>query len=82
MAKPRLVKLIGGTRDGETVEVQTWQPLVYMTKRISIADGDALDIDGVMKWKNPEEVYERNADGDFVYTRTVHYKPDDAVPPG
>ena len=69
------VKLIGGTNDGRSVRVNTWQPLIYMPRRMSVEENAALMIDDVVSWKPPEEVYERNDLGEFVYTRTVHYKP-------
>lgn len=75
-AKKQTIVLIGGTRDGESVQVYQWQPLIYVTKRISFDEAQGLIIDEVKTWKSPEEVYIRNRDGDFVYDRTVNYKPE------
>lgn len=75
-AKVQRVKLIGGTRDGESFDVYSYQKSVYLTKRISTEDAAYLKINGVVCWKSPEEVYERQADGSFLYRETVHYKPE------
>lgn len=75
--KTKLVKLVGGTHDGETVEVYSYQPLIYLAKRISMEEAADLDIDGTTAWKFPEEVYEKQLpSGDFVYRNTVNYKPE------
>ena len=75
----KLVTLVGGTNDGQQVRVYSFQPSVYRMKRISVEEHAALAIDERMSWKPPEEVYEKNKDGDFVYSHTVHYKPEDFV---
>ncbi len=67
------VKLIGGSRNGETVEVESWQQLVYMKKRISMKEAEELKIDECCATKGPDEVYCRGKDGAFSYSRTVNY---------
>ncbi len=79
--KVQPVKLVGGTRDGESWDVYSYQPMVYLAKRITLEESSALYIDGVTAWKSPEEVYEIQHDGNFHYQRTVHYKPADACSP-
>jgi len=71
----KTVKLIGGSRDGESIEIYPRQPLVYLRKRITMAEDAELKISETTSWKPPEEVYTRNDDGEFVYDRTVDYKP-------
>lgn len=79
-AKVQRVKLIGGTRGGETFDVYAYQPTVYLTKRISVTEDSGLKIDGAICWKSPEEVYERQEDGSFLYRETVQYKPEGLTP--
>lgn len=79
--KQKKAKLVGGTRNGETTLVIPlkgiyWPPLVYMTKRISLAESQELAIDDVTAWKPPEEVYVHRGNGEYYYRNTVHYKPD------
>lgn len=66
--------LVGGTRDGELVEISSLQRVIYVAKRISTEETKALQIDDSTMWKPPEEVYERGADGLFYYNRTVNWK--------
>ncbi len=74
-AQTKIYKLFGGTHDGETCERFPFQKSIYLTKRITIEEDRELMIDDVVAWKAPEEVYEKGADGNFHYVRTVHYKP-------
>lgn len=77
-AAGRKARLKGGSHDGEAVWVRVnngrRQPVLYLQKRISIADEKALRIDDRIAWKPPEEMYEL-LDGGYVYKRTVYYKP-------
>ncbi len=66
--------LVGGTRDGELVEISSLQRVVYLPKRISIEENKALQIDDSTMWKPPEEVYERDGNGLFQYARTINWK--------
>lgn len=72
------ITLKGGSRDGEMVEILINsgrpQPVIHMAKRISIDESRGLAIDENVTWKSPEEVYEL-IDGEYVYKRTVYYKP-------
>lgn len=77
---PKKVKLIGGSRDGESIKVKTWQVVLYMPIRLSIEEMRQLRIDDRMRWKTPEEVYLRGDTGDFTFNKTIHYKPVDFMP--
>lgn len=75
----RPVTLRGGTHDGETVTLPWWQLVLYTPKIITDAERQALQIDGVVAWKIPDEVYvpatRSCGDGVWVLGRTVEYKP-------
>lgn len=77
-AAGRKARLKGGSYDGEAVWVRVnngrRQPVLYLQKRISIADEKALRRDARIAWKPPEEVYEL-IEGEYVYKHTVYYKP-------
>ena len=75
----RTVTLQGGTHDGDTLPLPWWQPVLVMLKRITADERQALHIDGVIEWKDPEEVYEPvngcRENSTWVLTKTVNYKP-------
>lgn len=73
MAKVETVKLVGGTRDGETWDVFGFQKSLFLMKKISLEEDQALVVDGVIKRKSPEEVYVRQKDGTFLFDHEVHY---------
>jgi hypothetical protein len=77
--KVGVVSLVGGTHDGEVHTTYAYQRVAYLQKRITMEESKALDIDGAIAWKPPEEVYRKGEDGRFYYSRTVHYRPDDAL---
>jgi len=70
-------RLVGGTRDGELVQVYPYQQIIYKKKLITIEEAEALRIDGEIMWEGPDEVYEKGGDGQFHYKRTVNYKPEE-----
>ncbi len=73
-------KLVGGPHDrklvdsGRRINNRFWPPVLYFPHSLTLEESQALDIDGTIRWKNPEDVYERK-DGDYVFRETVHYKP-------
>ena len=69
--------LHGGTNDGERVYSHNFAPVHYAPKRLSIEEAKALNIDGVISWKCPDEVYVKDDSGEFHYSHTVEYKPVD-----
>jgi hypothetical protein len=73
------ITLIGGTHDGRQVSVHGWQKVFVIPRVIPLADSDALHISDTMMWRHPDDVYERQDNDTFVYTRTVVYGPPDAV---
>ena len=75
----KVIKLIGGSRDGESIEVKTWQVVLYMPIRLSMEEMRQLKIDATRRWKTPEEVYIRGDNGNFTFTKTIHYKPADFI---
>jgi hypothetical protein len=74
----RKIVLKGGSRDGETVEARInsgkVQPVIYMTRRISMDEIAALGIDEAVAWKSPEDVYDLVGEA-YIFRETVHYKP-------
>lgn len=77
--QPKEIKLIGGSRDGESIKVKPWQVVLYMPIRLSLEEMRQLKIDDKVRWKIPEEVYIRGDDGDFTFNKTIHYKPADFI---
>lgn len=71
----KTVTLRGGSRCGIQVEVQSWQKLFYINKAITYAEHKNLKIDEHMSWRVPEEVYNKDIRGNWVYDRTINYKP-------
>lgn len=71
-------KFIGGVADGKLLEIQKCggrYPLVqYVAHRLSMNETDELMIDNYTGWKPPEDVYYLK-NGDYVFDRTVRYKP-------
>jgi hypothetical protein len=67
------ITLKGGTHDGMVCEVNWWQDMLYMTKRITIEEASKLKITETVSWKPPEEVYQRVSKNVFEYARTVVY---------
>jgi len=81
MSKYKKVRLVGGTNDGVMVDAlysEGWlQPMIYIAKKLSsLEEVDNLIIDNVTRWKWPEEVYVRNKNEEYVFSKEVHYKPD------
>ena len=76
MRKEKTVKLIGGSRDGEEYKVWNGQPVIYVTKRITLKEFNELKTDGGVTWKSPEDVYLLKSNGNYHFDRTVNYKPD------
>lgn len=70
--------LRGGSRDGELHPLHIIggkpQPLLYLPRRISLEEELELRINGKVKWKHPEDIYEYR-DEEYHFTRTVSYKP-------
>ncbi len=72
-----MAKLVGGSYDGINCFVTPHQRTLYIPVPYSIESEASLNIDGVVKWKRSEDRYEKQADGRFHYTNTVHYKPEE-----
>jgi hypothetical protein len=71
-----IVKLIGGRRNGDSVEVNGWQRVYVSTIRLSMEEADALMIDDVQGYRWPQEFYVRErAKDNFVFEKRVDYKP-------
>ncbi len=83
MANYKKEKLIGGTRDGEIAEVLAspgWiQPIIYIARKLSFDEVNSLIINENTTWRHPEDVYVRNKDGEYIFMRTQHYDPNNAV---
>jgi len=69
------VQLVGGSHDGESVEVSFRRSLIHILKPISVAKMIDLQIDDSVMWRPPQEVYELGKDGLYYYIGTNHYKP-------
>jgi hypothetical protein len=73
----------GGRADGANIEIAKiggrFPPVQYISHMLSMGEMDRLRIDDLTAWKIPEDVYYLRGN-EYVYDRTVHYKPDDAVP--
>ena len=69
------VKLIGGSRNGETVEVTYWQPVIYMSRKISLVEMKSLAEGAPIMYRPSEDVYTKDRKGNFTYDHTVHYDP-------
>lgn len=54
------MKFVGGSLDGATIEVKGWvTPFFYAQSNITAEEAEALHIDENIRWKAPEDVYER-----------------------
>lgn len=69
------VKLIGGSRNGETVEVTHWQPVIYMSRKVMLVEMKSLAEGAHTMYRPSEDVYTKNSEGNFIYDHTVHYDP-------
>lgn len=74
-----LPKFIGGTHNGEYLNEEykvqgRWPGMFYLPSKITIEEEQALDIDGVVKWKHPEDVYDLLG-ANYVFRERVDYKP-------
>lgn len=78
-SKLHTIRLVGGTRDGETREIASWLDTLHVKRLLTREEHAALDIDGVTCWEGPDDVYVRQPDGTFLFSYIVHYAPDDAV---
>jgi hypothetical protein len=80
LATFKKVRLSGGTWNGHWVEVKTlpgWvQPFVILPRKITFEESQSLLICSTIAHKPPEDVYERNDTGEFIFTGIHDYKPD------
>ena len=52
--KTKLVDLIGGTRDGQRHPVYWYQRILYLRKKLTEQEADALKINGLISWKEQQ----------------------------
>lgn len=71
------IVLKGGTHDGEIVNRYRWQRKLYIPKKLSEQEFNELQIDDCLRWRAPDEVYVKDANENFNYSHTVHYKPEE-----
>ena len=58
----RVVNFVGGAKDGTSGKIQCPDkhyvlPVLYYAKPLSLEESAALDIDGVIKYRGPDEAY-------------------------
>ena len=74
-----LPKFIGGTHNGkhlpEAYKVAgRWPGIFYLPTILSIEEEKSLDIDGIQKWRNPDDVYDLLG-ANYVFRERIDYKP-------
>lgn len=76
----KLPVLIGGTREGEIVakehkiDGRWWPHFLYLRARITLAEEQKLNIDNVISWRNPDDVYAFDGTN-YVFKQRIDYKP-------
>lgn len=73
-------KLIGGPHNGQSMQIDSWVPVIYLSVPITAQEAQQLFIDDCVMWKAPEAVYRKRvaADGqaEFHFDKIVSYKPE------
>lgn len=76
-----LPKFICGTHNGEYLTEDhkvggRWPSVFYLSTKITIEEERELDIDGVRKWRRPDDAYDFHG-ANYVFRGRVDYKPKD-----
>jgi len=69
------VTLLGGTHDCTTAFVNHWQNVLYMSKKLTLAEYNLLRMRDAKYFKSPEEVYIRVASDTFEFSHVSNYHP-------
>jgi hypothetical protein len=69
------VKLLGGSHDGETLKIDKRREIIYLQKKITLAESALLKINENIAWRPPEDVYVRKNEKTYLYRETVVYGP-------
>jgi hypothetical protein len=73
-------KLIGGSRDGETVDAGHringvwWPSVMYFSTKITVEEAKGLTISPTVLWRIPDDVYEFDGTN-YIFKERIDYKP-------